>query len=93
MIKAQIVDTISQRTGIEKEAVKVTVDAFMESIIESLVGGKNVSLRGFGNFIVKKKPQKNFHAAPGKWFLIPEHNEPFFKPCDEFKELVKKNVK
>jgi DNA-binding protein HU-beta len=93
MIKAQIVDTISQRTGIEKEAVKVTVDAFMESIIESLVGGKNVSLRGFGNFIVKKKPQKNFHAAPGKWILIPEHNEPFFKPCDEFKELVKKNVK
>lgn len=93
MIKAQIVDTISQRTGIEKEAVKVTVDAFMESIIESLVGGNYVSLRGFGNFIVKKKPPKNFHAAPGRWILIPEHNEPFFKPCDEFKELVKKNVK
>ncbi len=93
MVKAQVVDIISQRTGINKEAVKLTVEAFMESVIESLIDGEDVSLRGFGNFIVKKRPKKNFHAAPGKWILIPEHNEPFFKPCDEFKELVKKNIK
>ena len=93
MIKVQIVDKISKRTGINKEAVKLTVEAFMECIMESVVKGEDVSLRRFGSFIVKRKPKKNFHAAPGKWILIPEHNEPCFKPCDEFKELVKKNVK
>lgn len=93
MIKAQIVDTISQKTGIEKNVVKVTVDTLMESIVISLSHGEDVFLRGFGSFIVKKKAEKNFHAAPGKWILIPEHNEPYFKPCDEFKEMVKANVK
>ena len=58
MVKAQVVDIISQRTGINKEAVKLTVEAFMESVIESLIDGEDVSLRGFGNFIVKKRPKK-----------------------------------
>ena len=93
MIKARIVDAISQRTGIEKTIVKVTVEALMESIIKSLSNGEDVFLRGFGSFIVKKRAEKNFHAAPGKWILIPEHNEPYFKPCDEFKKLVKSNIK
>jgi DNA-binding protein HU-beta len=93
MIKAQIVDTISQKTGIEKTVVKVTVDTLMERIVSSLSHGEDVFLRGFGSFVVKKRSEKNFHAAPGKWILIPEHNEPFFRPCDEFKELIKKNVK
>ena len=93
MVKAQIVDTISQSTGIEKTVVKVTVEALMESIINSLSNGENVFLRGFGSFVVKKKAKKNFHAAPGKWILIPEHNEPYFKPCNDFKDMLKANVK
>ena len=59
MVKAQIVDTISQSTGIEKTVVKVTVEALMESIINSLSNGENVFLRGFGSFVVKKKAKKN----------------------------------
>lgn len=93
MVKAQIVDTISQSTGIEKTVVKVAVEALMESIINSLSNGENVFLRGFGSFVVKKKNEKNFHAAPGKWILIPEHFEPYFRPCKEFKEQVNLNVK
>lgn len=86
MVKAEIVDTISQRMGIEKAAVKMTVESLMESIIDALSRGDDVSLRGFGNFVVKKKNEKNFHAAHGKWILIPEHYEPYFRPCKEFKE-------
>lgn len=93
MTKAEIVDRISQRTGIEKIAIKMTVESLMESVIDALSGGDNVSLRGFGNFVVKKKNEKNFHAAPGKWILIPEHFEPYFRPCKEFKEQVNLNVK
>ena len=93
MTKAEIVNMISQRTGIEKMAVKMTIESLMESVIDSITRGENVSLRGFGSFIVKKKNEKNFHAAPGKWILIPEHFEPAFKPCKEFMEQVKTNVK
>ena len=93
MTKAEIVNTISQKTGIEKMVVKLTIETFMETVMGSLSSGEDVFLRGFGNFIVKKRNKKNFHAAPGNWILIPEHYEPFFKPCDEFKERVKSNVK
>ena len=55
MTKADIVNEISRTTGIEKVAVQATVEAFMESIKNSVVEGKNVYLRGFGSFVVKKR--------------------------------------
>lgn len=41
-----------------KVAVQATVEAFMESIKNSVVEGKNVYLRGFGSFVVKKRAEK-----------------------------------
>ena len=58
MTKADIVNEISRTTGIEKVAVQATVEAFMESIKNSVVEGKNVYLRGFGSFVVKKRAEK-----------------------------------
>jgi len=62
MTKADIVNEISKNTGIEKITVQKTVEAFMEAVKDSLVVNKNVYLRGFGSFIIKKrfKPAKTF---------------------------------
>ena len=65
MTKADIVNEISKTTGIEKVAVQATVEAFMESIKNSVVGGKNVYLRGFGSFVVKKRAEKTAGAESG----------------------------
>ena len=59
MTKADIVNEISLKTGIEKIAVQVTVEAFMNEVKGAMASGKNVYLRGFGSFIVKKKSGKN----------------------------------
>ena len=59
MTKADIVNEIADKTGIEKVAVQATVEAFMKSIKTSLSKGDNVYLRGFGSFVVKKRAQKN----------------------------------
>ena len=67
MTKADIVNEISKNTGIEKVTVQKTVEAFMESIKDSLVKDKNVYLRGFGSFITKrglKKLQEIFQKIP-----------------------------
>ena len=58
MTKADIVSKISDQTGIEKVAVQATVEAFMESVKDSLTAGNNVYLRGFGSFIVKERAEK-----------------------------------
>ena len=57
MTKADIVNEISEKTGIEKIVVQTTVEAFMKSIRTSMTEGKNVYLRGFGTFVVKKRAE------------------------------------
>ena len=51
MTKAEIVNEISKKTGIDKATVLTAVEAFMESVKESLIQKEdNVYLRGFGSF-------------------------------------------
>ena len=90
MTKADIVNEISRTTGIEKVAVQATVEAFMESIKNSVVEGKNVYLRGFGSFIVKTRAQKTArNISKNTTIIIPEHNIPSFKPAKTFIGEVK----
>ena len=57
MTKADLVTNISNKLGIEKVDVQLTVE-LMSEIISSLENGENVYLRGFGSFIVKKEQRK-----------------------------------
>ncbi len=58
MVLTIIINEISRNTGIEKVTVQKTVEAFMETVKNSLVGGENVYLRGFGSMIIKKRAEK-----------------------------------
>ncbi len=94
MTKADIVATISENTGIEKVAVQSTVEEFMKAIRNSLEGGENVYLRGFGSFITKKRAEKTGrNISKNTTMIIPEHFIPAFKPSKSFVERVKANVK
>jgi DNA-binding protein HU-beta len=94
MTKADLVSEISEKTGIEKLTVQVTVEAFMKSIKTSLEREKNVYLRGFGSFVVKKRAEKTGrNISKNTTIIIPAHNVPSFKPAKTFVEKIKKNVK
>ena len=43
MTKADIINDIAEKTGIEKVAVQASVEAFMKSVRNSMVSGENVS--------------------------------------------------
>jgi DNA-binding protein HU-beta len=94
MTKADIVNQISDETGVEKVAVLATVEAFMNSVKTSLSDGNNVYLRGFGSFIVKERAEKTGrNISRNESIIIPAHNIPAFKPAKTFVEEVKENVK
>ncbi len=94
MTKADIVNEISRNTGIEKITVQRTVEAFMETVKGSLVKDKNVYLRGFGSFIVKKRAKKTArNISKNTTIIIPEHFIPAFKPSKVFISKVKINAK
>jgi len=94
MTKAEIVSEITDKTGVDKMEVLTTVEAFMNSVKNSLARGENVYLRGFGSFIVKERAEKTGrNISKNTTIIIPAHNIPSFKPAKTFVDKVKKNVK
>jgi DNA-binding protein HU-beta len=94
MTKAEIVAEIANKTGIEKVAVQATVEAFMETLKNSMITGQNVYLRGFGSFIIKKRAEKTGrNISRNTTIIIPAHYIPSFKPAKSFVNKVKSSVK
>ena len=90
MTKADIISEISTKTGIEKVDVQETVEAFFKVIKNSMIGGDNVYVRGFGSFVVKKRAQKTArNISKNTAIIIPEHFVPSFKPAKVFVDKVK----
>ena len=93
MTKADIVNEIAKNTGISKDDVLKTVEAFMETVKVSLTKEENVYLRGFGSFIVKERAEKTGrNISKNTTIIIPAHNIPSFKPAKTFVEEVKNKV-
>jgi DNA-binding protein HU-beta len=91
MTKAEIVSEISNKTGLEKQAVQTIVETFMTSVKGALAKNENVYLRGFGSFIVKQRAEKTARNISKKTtIVIPAHKIPAFKPCKTFVNAVKK---
>lgn len=88
-----MVAAISEKTGVPKVDVLVTLETFFKEVKGSLAEGENVYVRGFGSFIVKKRAKKiGRHIKKNKAIEIPEHFIPAFKPAKVFVEQVKDNV-
>ena len=90
MTKAELVKAIAAQTGVEAVTVATVVEQMMEEIRQSMIGGENVYLRGFGSFILKHRAQKVArNIAKNTSITIPAHNIPAFKPSKEFMDKVK----
>ena len=93
MTKAEIVASISDKSGIEKADVLRVVEDFMKEVKVALEKDQNVYLRGFGSFVIKTRAEKTGrNISKNTTIKIPAHNIPSFKPAKVFVESVKKNV-
>lgn len=93
MRKADLVTAISEKTGVPKVDVLVTLETFFKEVKNTLADGENVYIRGFGSFVIKKRAKKiGRHIKKNVAIEIPEHYIPSFKPAKVFVEQVKSNV-
>jgi len=93
MRKADLVNSISEKTGVPKVDVLVAMEMFFKEVKNSLANGDNVYIRGFGSFVVKKRAKKiGRHIKNNTAIEIPEHYIPSFKPAKIFTDQVKENV-
>ena len=90
MTKADIVNEIAKKTGVEKVQIQTIVEAFMDEVKISLEKEENVYLRGFGSFIIKKRAEKVArNISKNTTITIPAHNIPAFKPAKSFASKIK----
>ena len=90
MRKADLVNQISEKTGIPKVDVLVTLETMFKEVKDTLSAGENIYIRGFGSFITKKRAAKiGRNIKKNIAVEIPEHYIPAFKPAKEFMQEIK----
>ncbi|MDA0987404.1 MAG: integration host factor subunit beta [Bacteroidetes bacterium] len=91
--KADIVDLIASGTGLTKVETEAVVDGFIQTVISSMREGKNIEIRGFGSFKVKKrKGRMARNPRTGQQVRVDDHYVPLFKVSKELKHSVNENL-
>jgi DNA-binding protein HU-beta len=92
--KAEVIAKISEKTGIQKDDVTQTIEAFFKVVKDSMSEGENIYVRGFGSFINKKRAKKIArNISKNTAIVIDEHYVPAFKPSKVFIDKIKKSKK
>ena len=90
MRKSDLINQISEKTGIPKVDVLVTLETMFKEVKRNLADGHNIYIRGFGSFILKRRAAKIGRNIKRNIALeIPEHYIPAFKPAKEFAADIK----
>ena len=93
MTKSDVINEISEKTGIDKLDVQASVEAFFSVVKTSMADGKNIYVRGFGSFVNKKRAKKIArNISKNTAIVIEEHYVPSFKPSKIFIDKIKRSV-
>ncbi|KPU44731.1 DNA-binding protein HU [Oxobacter pfennigii] len=91
MNKSELITKVSEKCDFTKKDASKALEAFMESIKESVSKGDKVTLIGFGSFEPRKRPaHKGRSPQTGIEIAIPASTYPVFKAGKDFKVRVNK---
>lgn len=94
MTKADVINEIADKTGIDRLDVQASVEAFFSVVKNSMAEGENIYVRGFGSFVNKKRAKKIArNISQNTAMVIDEHFIPSFKPSKVFVEKIKTSEK
>src|SRR5687767_12066940 len=84
VIKLDIVNEVSDKTGVPKIKAEVAVEALFDAMKSALQRGERIELRGFGVFVVKpRKRGVGRNPRTGEEVAIPSGKTIRFKPGKE----------
>ncbi len=90
MNKSELVESISNDSGLSKADSQRALDATIDSISKALKKGDTVSLVGFGTFSVKERAARTGrNPATGETIKIKASKTPSFKAGKGFKDAIK----
>ena len=89
MNKAELIDAVSTKTGLQKAEATRAVDAVFDALTGALKAGDSVSLLGFGTFVVKARAARTGrNPSTNEPIEIPATKVPGFKAGKALKDAV-----
>lgn len=89
MNKTDLINNISNNSGLTKRDVEVVLNGVLDEITSALSKGDKVQLIGFGTFETRKRAARTGrNPQTGAELNIPESNVPAFKAGNKLKEAV-----
>jgi integration host factor subunit beta len=89
MTKADLTEEVSCVVEMPPKESEAVVDAIFDSIVQSLGGGDNVEIRGFGSFRTRRRQSwVERYPKTGTRVEVPAKKIHYFKPSKELKDVV-----
>jgi DNA-binding protein HU-beta len=90
MLKKDLVESISEQTGLTKKASREALEAVLDAITSALKKGDSVLLTGFGKFEVRERAARaGINPKTMEKIQLPATKVPAFKAGKNLKEAVK----
>lgn len=92
MNKSELVASISEKSSLTKKDAEAALNAFIETVEESLAEEEKVQLVGFGTFEVRHRKAREGRNPrnPEEVIHIPASKAPVFRAGKALKEIVNK---
>ena len=90
LTKAEIVESISESSGLSKKDIHRVLDSFFENVKEALIEDRVVEFRGFGTFEIRTRKGRERARNPktGEIVSVKDHGVAVFRPGKELKEAA-----
>jgi len=89
MNKTEFIDAVSASADMSKASVTKTLEAMIDVVADTLKGGDQVTIVGFGTFLVRRREaREGRNPRTGETMQIAASNVPAFKAGKALKDAV-----
>lgn len=89
MNKSELIDAVSSAADLPKSSAAKAVDAMVDTITRSLKSGGQVTIVGFGTFLVRERSARTGrNPRTGESISISASKAPAFKPGKALKDAL-----
>jgi len=94
MTKSELINRVAERLPyLTRKDAEIIVNTIFDSMVDALVEGDRIEIRGFGSFKVKNRgDREGRNPKTGESVKIPAKRMPFFKIGKELYERINQEV-
>lgn len=91
MNKTELINAIAEKSNVTKTVAADMVNAFIETVVDTVAKGESIQLVGFGTFTsAERKEREGVNALTKQKYTTPACVVPKFKPGKNFKDACNK---